>query len=154
MPIVLSPHQHTGVLNSRGCATKCHQKLLLCCSIAQNCAGTVCTAPLTTQLTLLLLSPCSIQLTIVAPQVVYDTRQMASKAPVHNSSDYPTVEDYVGNTPLVRLQRLSSNPSNVILAKLEGNNPAGSVKDRCALVCHPNTGFLLLSSPWQMPVKV
>ena len=43
---------------------------------------------------------------------------------------FPTIEDYVGNTPLVRLQRLSSNPSNVILAKLEGNNPAGSVKDR------------------------
>ena len=43
---------------------------------------------------------------------------------------YPTIEDHVGNTPLVRLQRLSSNPSNVVLAKLEGNNPAGSVKDR------------------------
>lgn len=43
---------------------------------------------------------------------------------------YPTIEDYVGNTPLVRLQRLSSNSSNIILAKLEGNNPAGSVKDR------------------------
>ena len=44
--------------------------------------------------------------------------------------EYPTVEDYVGQTPLVRLQRLNSNPSNVILCKLEGNNPAGSVKDR------------------------
>ena len=43
---------------------------------------------------------------------------------------FPTIEEYVGNTPLVRLQRLSSNPSNVVLAKLEGNNPAGSVKDR------------------------
>ena len=43
---------------------------------------------------------------------------------------YSTIEDCIGNTPLVRLQRLSSNPSNVILAKLEGNNPAGSVKDR------------------------
>jgi cysteine synthase len=45
--------------------------------------------------------------------------------------DYPTVEDFVGNTPLCRLQRLCSNPSNTILCKLEGNNPAGSVKDRC-----------------------
>lgn len=44
--------------------------------------------------------------------------------------EYPTVEDFVGNTPLVRLQRLRTNSSNVILAKLEGNNPAGSVKDR------------------------
>lgn len=43
------------------------------------------------------------------------------------------MENYVGNTPLVRLQRLNPNPSNVILAKLEGNNPAGSVKDRPAL---------------------
>ena len=46
---------------------------------------------------------------------------------------FPTIEDYVGNTPLVRLQRLPGNTSNVILAKLEGNNPAGSVKDRPAL---------------------
>jgi cysteine synthase B len=44
-----------------------------------------------------------------------------------------TLEDFVGNTPLVRLQRLPGNTSNVILAKLEGNNPAGSVKDRPAL---------------------
>ncbi len=47
--------------------------------------------------------------------------------------NYPTIEAFVGNTPLVRLQRLNPNPSNVILAKLEGNNPAGSVKDRPAL---------------------
>jgi cysteine synthase B len=46
---------------------------------------------------------------------------------------YKTIEDYVGNTPLVRLQRIPGNTSNVILAKLEGNNPAGSVKDRPAL---------------------
>jgi S-sulfo-L-cysteine synthase (O-acetyl-L-serine-dependent) len=46
---------------------------------------------------------------------------------------FPTIEDYVGNTPLVRLQRLSGNSSNTILLKLEGNNPAGSVKDRPAL---------------------
>ena len=46
---------------------------------------------------------------------------------------FPTVEQFVGNTPLVRLQRIPGNTSNVILAKLEGNNPAGSVKDRPAL---------------------
>jgi len=43
------------------------------------------------------------------------------------------LEDFVGNTPLVRLQRLPGKTSNTILAKLEGNNPAGSVKDRPAL---------------------
>jgi cysteine synthase B len=47
--------------------------------------------------------------------------------------DYPTVEDTVGNTPLVRLQRLVGDTSNMILCKLEGNNPAGSVKDRPAM---------------------
>ena len=46
---------------------------------------------------------------------------------------FPTIEDYVGHTPLVRLQRLPGDTSNVILAKLEGNNPAGSVKDRPAI---------------------
>jgi cysteine synthase B len=46
---------------------------------------------------------------------------------------YPTIEACIGNTPLVRLQRLPGNTSNTILAKLEGNNPAGSVKDRPAL---------------------
>ncbi|MEJ2609139.1 MAG: cysteine synthase CysM [Candidatus Thiodiazotropha sp.] len=46
---------------------------------------------------------------------------------------YKTIEDYIGNTPLVRLQRLSVKPSNTLLVKLEGNNPAGSVKDRPAL---------------------
>ena len=45
---------------------------------------------------------------------------------------FPTIEDYVGNTPLVRLQRLPGDTSNIILAKLEGNNPAGSVNDRPA----------------------
>jgi S-sulfo-L-cysteine synthase (O-acetyl-L-serine-dependent) len=44
-----------------------------------------------------------------------------------------TLEDFVGNTPLVRLQRIPGGGSNVLLAKLEGNNPAGSVKDRPAL---------------------
>jgi len=43
---------------------------------------------------------------------------------------YPTIEAFVGNTPLVRLQRLPGDTSNIILVKLEGNNPAGSVKDR------------------------
>jgi S-sulfo-L-cysteine synthase (O-acetyl-L-serine-dependent) len=47
--------------------------------------------------------------------------------------DYPTIEAFVGNTPLVRLQRLPGATTNTILAKLEGNNPAGSVKDRPAL---------------------
>ncbi len=47
--------------------------------------------------------------------------------------NYPTIEDCVGNTPLVRLQRLPGETSNVVLVKLEGNNPAGSVKDRPAL---------------------
>ena len=44
-----------------------------------------------------------------------------------------TLEDFVGNTPLVKLQRLPGKTTNTILAKLEGNNPAGSVKDRPAL---------------------
>ncbi len=47
--------------------------------------------------------------------------------------EYPTIADCIGNTPLVRLQRLQGNSSNTILLKLEGNNPAGSVKDRPAL---------------------
>lgn len=47
--------------------------------------------------------------------------------------DFPTLEATVGNTPLVRLQRLPGTTSNTILVKLEGNNPAGSVKDRPAL---------------------
>ncbi|NLD70528.1 MAG: cysteine synthase CysM [Limnobacter sp.] len=53
------------------------------------------------------------------------------------SSDYPTIEDAIGRTPLVRLQRLpgeaNARRGNLILGKLEGNNPAGSVKDRPAL---------------------
>jgi cysteine synthase B len=47
--------------------------------------------------------------------------------------EYKTLEDYVGQTPLVRLKRIVAGRDNVILAKLEGNNPAGSVKDRPAL---------------------
>ena len=46
---------------------------------------------------------------------------------------YPTLESTVGNTPLVRLTRLPGATTNVVLGKLEGNNPAGSVKDRPAL---------------------
>ncbi len=46
---------------------------------------------------------------------------------------YPTIESTVGNTPLVQLKRLPGNTSNTLLVKLEGNNPAGSVKDRPAL---------------------
>src|SRR5215470_6190232 len=46
---------------------------------------------------------------------------------------YPTLESTIGNTPLVRLQRLPGETTNVILGKLEGDNPAGSVKDRPAL---------------------
>ncbi len=44
--------------------------------------------------------------------------------------DYPTIDQFVGHTPLVKLQRLPGTTSNTILVKLEGNNPAGSVKDR------------------------
>lgn len=47
--------------------------------------------------------------------------------------EYPTIESCIGNTPLVRLQRLSAGRNNIVLLKLEGNNPAGSVKDRAAL---------------------
>jgi cysteine synthase B len=51
--------------------------------------------------------------------------------------NYPTLEDVIGKTPMVRLQRLpgaeNAERGNVILAKLEGNNPAGSVKDRPAI---------------------
>jgi cysteine synthase B len=50
-----------------------------------------------------------------------------------SNQHYKTIDQCVGNTPLVRLQRLNPNPSNIILAKLEGNNPAGSVKDRAAI---------------------
>ncbi len=45
----------------------------------------------------------------------------------------PTLEAFIGNTPLVRLKRLPGKTSNALLVKLEGNNPAGSVKDRPAL---------------------
>lgn len=47
--------------------------------------------------------------------------------------DFPTIESCIGNTPLVRLQRICADSTNLMLAKLEGNNPAGSVKDRPAM---------------------
>ncbi|MFW3615382.1 cysteine synthase CysM [Billgrantia antri] len=46
---------------------------------------------------------------------------------------FPTIEDIVGHTPLIRLKRIAAGRNNTLLAKLEGNNPAGSVKDRPAL---------------------
>lgn len=49
------------------------------------------------------------------------------------SPEYPTIESTIGQTPLVRLQRIPGATSNTILGKLEGNNPAGSVKDRPAI---------------------
>ena len=56
-----------------------------------------------------------------------------SKIEKLNKEEFLTIEAYVGNTPLVRLQRLPGDTSNIIMAKLEGDNPAGSVKDRPAL---------------------
>ena len=47
--------------------------------------------------------------------------------------NYPSIEDLVGETPLVRLKRVVGKTTNIILGKLEGNNPAGSVKDRPAM---------------------
>lgn len=52
---------------------------------------------------------------------------------IHQPAYASTIDQFVGNTPLVRLQRLTGTTDNLILAKLEGNNPAGSVKDRPAL---------------------
>ena len=56
---------------------------------------------------------------------------------LQNNTDFPTIEDAIGKTPLARLQRIGADickaQGNVILGKLEGNNPAGSVKDRPAL---------------------
>ncbi|MBU2709712.1 cysteine synthase CysM [Zooshikella harenae] len=48
-------------------------------------------------------------------------------------NDYPTIDSLIGNTPLIRLQRLNAGHNNTILLKMEGQNPAGSVKDRPAL---------------------
>lgn len=52
---------------------------------------------------------------------------------VQSFADFPTVADFVGHTPLVRLQRMAAHTQSTVLLKLEGNNPAGSVKDRPAL---------------------
>lgn len=51
-----------------------------------------------------------------------------------NPEDFPTLEDFVGHTPMVRLQRMVPAGSNIVMVKLEGNNPAGSVKDRPAMM--------------------
>ena len=58
---------------------------------------------------------------------------MSGFANIAMTVQYPTIADCIGNTPLVRLQRLPGDTSNTLLVKLEGNNPAGSVKDRPAL---------------------
>ena len=47
---------------------------------------------------------------------------------------FPTIEEVIGHTPLVRLTRITAGRNNTLLAKLEGNNPAGSVKDRPAMM--------------------
>ena len=59
------------------------------------------------------------------------SRQSGFERPM--TLQFPTIADCIGNTPLVRLQRLGGETSNTLLVKLEGNNPAGSVKDRPAL---------------------
>eukprot|EP00976_Prorocentrum_cordatum_P114368 1195840-Prorocentrum_minimum.AAC.2 len=60
-----------------------------------------------------------------------EMQKLEKKVEIRDTGRYPTIEDYVGETPLVRLQRLPGNTSNVILAKLEGNNPAGDKHSRC-----------------------
>ncbi len=60
-------------------------------------------------------------------------KRLQSQVLASKTSDFPTIENYVGETPLVRLQRMSAGKNNNILVKLEGNNPAGSVKDRPAI---------------------
>ena len=55
-----------------------------------------------------------------------------SDADGRQEMNFSTLETTIGNTPLVRLQRLPGNTGNTVLVKLEGNNPAGSVKDRAA----------------------
>jgi len=69
------------------------------------------------------------------------------------NTNFPTIESFVGNTPLVRLQRLPGKTSNTILVKLEGNNPAGSVKDRPALsMIQQRLVIPLLKQPVVIPV--
>jgi S-sulfo-L-cysteine synthase (O-acetyl-L-serine-dependent) len=62
-----------------------------------------------------------------------DAKAMAAAVESGNASMDKHLEDFVGNTPIVRLKRMPGVTSNALLAKLEGNNPAGSVKDRPAL---------------------
>lgn len=62
--------------------------------------------------------------------MAYNCRLFLQQGP---GAMYPSIEAFVGNTPLVRLQRLAGETSNTLLVKLEGNNPAGSVKDRPAM---------------------
>jgi cysteine synthase B len=75
--------------------------------------------------------PCALR--VALPQWALTPRRAAMTA----KPDYPTIEDTIGHTPLVRLQRVpgpaNAQRGNLILAKLEGNNPAGSVKDRPAI---------------------
>ncbi len=63
----------------------------------------------------------------------YDSAPRSPDCEYAMTLQYPTIADCVGNTPLVRLQRLAGDTTNTLLLKLEGNNPAGSVKDRPAL---------------------
>ena len=62
-----------------------------------------------------------------------NTSNKPDKPNTSNKPSYPTIEDTIGKTPLVRLVRTPGDTPNIILGKLEGNNPAGSVKDRPAL---------------------
>ncbi len=60
-------------------------------------------------------------------------RRLGGQTTIEDAMDFPTIEAFIGNTPLVRLQRLPAAGSGTVLVKLEGNNPAGSVKDRPAI---------------------
>jgi hypothetical protein len=75
---------------------------------------------------------------------------MSSASPT--PTDYGTIEAAIGRTPLVRLQRLGREAcdarGNVVLGKLEGNNPAGSVKDRPALSMIQRAVISSLAIPW------
>lgn len=66
---------------------------------------------------------------------------------------YPTLAECIGNTPLVRLQRLGQGRGNQLLVKLEGNNPAGSVKDRAALAMIENAERSGLLQPGQRLIE-
>lgn len=66
---------------------------------------------------------------------------------------YPTLADCIGKTPLVRLQRLGQGRGNQLLVKLEGNNPAGSVKDRAAMSMIENAERSGLLQPGQRLIE-